>query len=104
MKVLTPRPRYIEPATVREFGGETSSATEAKEPALMQNTEESAAMSKASLTKLGHCGRFNEARSVSKDLHLFPLWRGLRATEASRFPEVALFSFALSAGSGNQGT
>jgi hypothetical protein len=53
VKVLTHRPRFIEPATVPEFGGETSSATEAKEPALMQNTEESAAMSKASLTKLG---------------------------------------------------
>jgi hypothetical protein len=34
VKVLTHRPRYIEPATVPVFGGETSSATEAKEPAL----------------------------------------------------------------------
>jgi hypothetical protein len=34
VKVLTHRPCYIEPATVPEFGGETSSATEAKEPAL----------------------------------------------------------------------
>jgi hypothetical protein len=33
LKVLTHRPRYIEPAIVPEFGGETSSATEAKEPA-----------------------------------------------------------------------
>jgi hypothetical protein len=32
VKVLTHRPRYIEPATVPEFAGETSSATEAKEP------------------------------------------------------------------------
>jgi hypothetical protein len=32
MKVLTHRPRYIEPAVVPEFGGETSSATEPKEP------------------------------------------------------------------------
>jgi hypothetical protein len=53
VKVLTHRPRFIEPATVPEFGGETSSATEAKEPALMQKTEESAAMPKASLAKLG---------------------------------------------------
>jgi hypothetical protein len=30
LKVLTHRPRYIEPAIVPEFGGETSSATEAK--------------------------------------------------------------------------
>jgi hypothetical protein len=34
VKVLTHRPRHIEPATVPEFGGETSSATEAKGPAL----------------------------------------------------------------------
>jgi hypothetical protein len=30
VKVLTHRPRFIEPATVPEFGGETSTATEAK--------------------------------------------------------------------------
>jgi hypothetical protein len=35
MKVLKHRPRYIEPATVPEFVGETSSATEAKEPTLL---------------------------------------------------------------------
>ncbi len=35
MKVLTHRPRYIEPATVPEFVGETSSATKAKEPTLL---------------------------------------------------------------------
>ena len=40
VKVLTHRPRFIEPATVPEFVGETSSATEAKEPALAQKTEE----------------------------------------------------------------
>jgi hypothetical protein len=32
LKVLTHRPRYIEPAVVPEFGGETSSAAEPKEP------------------------------------------------------------------------
>jgi hypothetical protein len=52
VKVLTHRPRYIEPATVPEFGGETSSATEAKEPALKQRIEEPAAMPKASSAKL----------------------------------------------------
>jgi hypothetical protein len=52
VKVLTRRPCYIELATVPEFGGETSSATEAKEPALMQRTEEPAAMPKASSAKL----------------------------------------------------
>jgi hypothetical protein len=52
VKVLTHRPRYIEPAIVPEFGGETSSATEAKEHALTQKIEESAAMPKASSAKL----------------------------------------------------
>jgi hypothetical protein len=32
MKVLTHRPRYIEPAVVPEFGGEASSAAEPREP------------------------------------------------------------------------
>jgi hypothetical protein len=45
MKVLTHRPRYIEPATVPEFVGETSSATEAKEPTLLPNIEEPVIMS-----------------------------------------------------------
>jgi hypothetical protein len=53
VKVLTHRPRYIETATVPEFGCETSSATEAKEPALTQKTEEPTAMPNASPTKSG---------------------------------------------------
>jgi hypothetical protein len=40
VKVLTHRPRYIEPATVPEFVGETSSATEAKEPTPLPKIEE----------------------------------------------------------------
>jgi hypothetical protein len=52
VKVLTHRPRYIEPAVVPEFGGETSSATEAKEPALTQKIEEPTAMPKGSSAKL----------------------------------------------------
>jgi hypothetical protein len=40
VKVLTHRPRYIEPATVPEFIGETSSATEAKEPTLPPKIKE----------------------------------------------------------------
>jgi hypothetical protein len=39
MKFLTHRPHYIELATVPEFVGETSSATEAKEPTLLPNIE-----------------------------------------------------------------
>jgi hypothetical protein len=53
LKVLTHRPSYIEPATVPEFGSETSSATEAKEPAPpTQKIEEPAAMPKASSAEL----------------------------------------------------
>jgi hypothetical protein len=40
VKVLTHRPCFIEPAIVPEFVSETSSATEAKEPAPTQKTEE----------------------------------------------------------------
>src|SRR6187455_2134876 len=39
VKVLTHRPRYIGLATVPEFAGETSSATEAKEPTLLPEIE-----------------------------------------------------------------
>jgi hypothetical protein len=47
VKVLTHQPRFIEPASVPEFGGETSTATEAKGPALTQKNEEPAATPKA---------------------------------------------------------
>jgi hypothetical protein len=47
VKVLTHRPRFIESATVPEFGGETSTATEAKGPALTQKNEEPAMIPKA---------------------------------------------------------
>ena len=53
VKVLTHRPRYIETATVPDFGGETSSVNEAKETALTQKTEETTATPKAPLAKLG---------------------------------------------------
>jgi hypothetical protein len=52
VKVLTHWPRYIELVVVPEFGGETSAATEAKEPALTQRIEEPAVEPKASLVKL----------------------------------------------------
>jgi hypothetical protein len=52
VKVLTHRPRYIEPATVPEFSGEISLATKAKEPALTQRIEEPATKLKASSVKL----------------------------------------------------
>jgi hypothetical protein len=51
VKLLTHRPRFIEPATVPEFDGETSTATEAKGPALTQKNEEPAMMPKADNVK-----------------------------------------------------
>jgi hypothetical protein len=53
LKVLTHRPCYIEPAVVPEFGGETSSAAEPKEPIRpTQNAEEPATRPKASSAEL----------------------------------------------------
>jgi hypothetical protein len=46
VKVFTHRPRFIEPTTVPEFGGETSSATKADKPALTQKIEGPATMPK----------------------------------------------------------
>jgi hypothetical protein len=46
VKVLTHRPRFIEPALVPEFGGETSTATEAKEPTPSQKIGKLTATSK----------------------------------------------------------
>jgi hypothetical protein len=53
MKVLTHRPRYIEPVVVPEFGGEASSAAETREiiPPV-QRTEEPTIMPKAPLVEL----------------------------------------------------
>jgi hypothetical protein len=52
-KVLTHRPRYVEPAIVPEFGGETSSVTEATEPTPpTQKIEEPIVMPKAPSAKL----------------------------------------------------
>jgi hypothetical protein len=47
VKVLTHRPRFIEPAIVPEFLGEASSATKAKKPIPAQKTEELTATPKA---------------------------------------------------------
>jgi hypothetical protein len=53
LKVLTHRPRYIEPVVVPEFGGEASSVAEPKEPAPpTQKIEESSVMPKAPSVEL----------------------------------------------------
>jgi hypothetical protein len=53
MKVLTHRPRYIEPAMVPEFSGEASSAAETRVTApIAQSTEEPVVMPKLPSVKL----------------------------------------------------
>jgi hypothetical protein len=53
LKVITHRPRYIEPTVVPEFGGETSSAIEPKEPIPpMQKAEDSTIMPKILSSKV----------------------------------------------------
>ena len=52
MKVLTHRPRYIEPVVVPEFGEETSSAAKPKEPiSPTQKAEDPAIMPKVPLAE-----------------------------------------------------
>jgi hypothetical protein len=89
VKVLTHRPRYIEPAVVPEFGSETSSATEAKKPAPTQKIEEPAAMPKTSLAKLaepkadimGVKGtKISEITSPSAEVTVPKAQKGLTAT------------------------
>jgi hypothetical protein len=52
VKVLTHRPRYIEPVVVPEFGAGSSSATEATETApIAQSTEEATVMPKVPIAE-----------------------------------------------------
>jgi hypothetical protein len=58
LKVLTHRPRYIEPTVVPEFGGETSSAVEPKEPIPpTQKAEDPAIMPKVPSVELAESKR-----------------------------------------------
>jgi hypothetical protein len=61
VKVLTHPPRYIEPATVPEFIGEASSATEAREPTPVAKIEEMAEVPAAEKTREP---RTEEAKSL----------------------------------------
>jgi hypothetical protein len=89
VKVLTQRPRYIEPTVVPEFGGETSSATEPKEPTPTQKIEEPTAMPKKSSAKLaepkadniGVGGtKISEITSPSAEVTVPKAQKGLTAT------------------------
>jgi hypothetical protein len=92
-KVLTHRPRYIEPAIVPEFGGETSSVTEATEPSPpTQKIEEPIVMPKAPSAKLAEPKTVNieetrvegtktlEVLSPSAEVTLPNAQKGLAAT------------------------
>jgi hypothetical protein len=77
VKVLTHRPSYIKPAIVPEFGGETSSATEAEGPALTQRIEEPAAMPKA--------GKIEEPRTEGmKTLEILSPSAGVEAPKTQK--------------------
>jgi hypothetical protein len=75
MKVLTHRPRYIEPTIVPEFGGEASSAAESRETVPpMQRTEEPATMSKAPSVELVETkvDKDKSERSATKEVTKMP--------------------------------
>jgi hypothetical protein len=77
VKVLTHRPSYIKPAIVPEFGGESSSATEAEGPALTQRIEEPAAMPKA--------GKIEEPRTEGmKTLEILSPSAGVEASKTQK--------------------
>jgi hypothetical protein len=89
VKVLTHRPRYIEPVVVPEFGDETSLATEAEEPAPTQKIEDPAAMPKTSSAKLAepkadNIGvketKISEITSPSAEVIVSEAQKGLTAT------------------------
>jgi hypothetical protein len=82
VKVLTHRPCYIEPAIVPEFGGETSSAIEAKGPALTQKIEEPAAMPKADKIEepIAEGTKTSEALSLSAGAEASKTQKDLAAT------------------------
>jgi hypothetical protein len=82
LKVLTHRPHYIEPATVPEFSGETSSAIEAKGPALTQRIEEPVAMPKIDKIEESRIERAKtlEVLSPSAGVEVPKTQKGLAAT------------------------
>jgi hypothetical protein len=79
LKVLTHRPRYIEPAIVPEFGGETSLVIEAKGPALTQRVEEPAAMPKIEKSRIEGV-KILEVLSPSTVVEVPKTQKGLAAT------------------------
>jgi hypothetical protein len=94
LKVLTHRPRYIEPAVVPEFGGKTSSAIDIKEPIPpTHKAEELATMPKAPEAKTGkdkaeepktEGTKMLEVLSPSAEVTVPKIQKGLAATSKRR--------------------
>jgi hypothetical protein len=97
LKVLTHRPRYIEPAVVPEFGGETSSAAKPKEPiSPTQKAEEPTIMPKVPSAELAESKtdkaeelkiertKMLEALSPSAEVTVPKAQKGLAATPKRR--------------------
>jgi hypothetical protein len=85
LKVLTHRPRYIEPAVVPDFSGETSSATAPKEPTPpTQKAEEPATIPKADKDKAKEPKTEESKRleilSPSAEISVLSAQKGLAAT------------------------
>jgi hypothetical protein len=81
VKVLTHRPRYIEPATMPEFAGETSSATEAKEPTPLPNI--------VGLAKVPVTEKIEEPRAeVTKTTEILSPSAKIETTKSQKGPAV----------------
>jgi hypothetical protein len=81
VKVLTHRPRYIEPATVPEFTGETSSATEAEEPTLLAEVTE---MAEALATEKMEEPKTEEAKASAEGVKVSEILSPSEEIEASK--------------------
>jgi hypothetical protein len=81
VKILTHRPRYIEPATVPEFIGETSSATEAEEPTLLP---EVAKMAEVPATEKIKELETEEAKASAEGVKVSEILSPLEEIEASK--------------------
>jgi hypothetical protein len=82
MKVLTHRPRYIEPATVPEFVGEAYLATEAKKLVPVQKAEELSATPKVERTEESKAeeAKISEILSPSAEVGVPQAQKGLAVT------------------------
>jgi hypothetical protein len=81
VKVLTHRPRYIEPAMVPEFAGETSSAIEAKEPTLLPEVKE---VAEVPATKKMEEPKTEEAKASSEGVKISEILSPSEEIEAAK--------------------